>query len=468
MGGRFEEAAALLVDGVEIALEQDDLELAFQLDVQLRALGNVVPSVPEVDLSPYVERIDPDSPGGRLAAAVEARARVIAVDVEGASAAAKRALGNDGAIFAEESEPIASLFAVMTLVALDETDAVRRAADQALALARERDDTPGIARGLYLQGIAAWAVGDLAAAEADLRQAVELARLANIAIYLLMFVGTLVVVLVERDELEAAERELRSLGLVDGQMPDSPMFLMMLLARGLLQYARGEFDDSLADTSAISSRANRMGFGPGPELMAMPYTVQALVARGRDEEARELADASLSAARQWGTPGTLSHVLRGVAYTRDGEEAIELLEEAVAVTESSPRRIERAHALLALGELKRRRGARAEARAPLREAFDLARRCGARRIAKRAHAELEASGEKMRRYAPVGAESLTPSERRVADLAASGMTNRQIAQTLFVTVKTIEAHLSAAYHKLDITSRRELAGALAEAEAGAA
>jgi DNA-binding NarL/FixJ family response regulator len=464
MGGRFEEAVKLLVDGVEVALAQDDLELAFQLEVQLRALGNVVPSVPEVDLSAYVDRIDPDSPGGRLAAAVEARACAIEADAAGAAAAAKRALGDDGAIFAEESEPIASLFAVMTLVALDEADAVRQAADRALALARERDDTPGIARGLYLQGIAAWTVGDLAAAEADLRQAVELARLAGIAFYLLMFAGALVIVLVERDELEAAEQELQSLGLGDGPMPESPMLLMMLMARGLLRYARGELDASLGDTAAISSGANRMGFGPGPVLMAMPYAVQAMVSCGRNEEARELADASLPVARQWGTPGMVSHVLRGVAATREGDEAIELLEEAVSVTGDSPRRIERAHALLALGELKRRRGARAEARIPLREAFDLARRCGARRIAKRAHAELEASGEKMRRYAPVGVESLTPSERRVTDLAASGMTNRQIAQTLFVTVKTVEAHLSAAYHKLDITSRRELAGALAEAD----
>jgi DNA-binding CsgD family transcriptional regulator/tetratricopeptide (TPR) repeat protein len=467
MGGRFEEAATLLVEGVEVALSQGDLELAFQLEVQLRALGNILPSVPEVDLSAYVDRIDPDSPGGRLAAAVEARTKVIEVDVEGAAAAAKRALGNDGAIFVEESEPIASLFAVMTLVALDETAAVRQAADRALAIARERDDTPGIARGLYLQGIAAVSTGDLAAAEADLRQAVELARLADIPFYLFMFIGTLVIVLVERDELEAADRELRSLGVGDDPMPDGPMFLMMLLARGLLRFARGELEASLEDTSAISLRATEKGFGPGPELMAMPYTVQAMVALGRDEEARELADAAVPLARRWGTPGTLAHVFWGAAAARGGDEAIELLEEAVAATESSPRRNERAHALLALGEAKRRQGARAEARVPLREVFELARRCGARRIAKRAHAELEATGEKLRRYAPVGVESLTPSERRVADLAASGMTNRQIAQTLFVTVKTVEAHLSAAYHKLDIGSRRELAGALAEPESGA-
>jgi DNA-binding NarL/FixJ family response regulator len=96
----------------------------------------------------------------------------------------------------------------------------------------------------------------------------------------------------------------------------------------------------------------------------------------------------------------------------------------------------------------------------LREGLKLARQCGGVRLARRAQQELQATGETVRRYAPVGVESLTPSERRVAEMAAAGMTNRQIAQSLFVTVKTVEAHLSAAYDKLDIASRNDLAAAL--------
>jgi len=465
--GRFEEAVSVLVDGVEAAIAEEDYEQAFQIDVQLRTLSNIVPAVPEIDLSGYVDQIDPDSPGGRLAAAVEARAKIIEVDAPGTAAAAKRALGKGGAIFREESEPIASLFAVMALVTLDETDAVQEAADQALAIARARDDTPGIARGHYLQGMAAWAVGDLASAEADMRQAVDLVRLAQILPYLLMFIGSFVEVLIERDELEAAERELQAVGLSDGQMPDSPMFYMPMMARGHLRFERGELEAALEDLLAVGAGADRAGFGPGPAMMVMPLTAPALVGTGQRERAVHLTEEMLPSTRQWGTPGTLCHMLRGVATAHGGGEAVTLLEEAVAVSRSSPRRVEHAHALLALGEAKRRQGARAEARIPLREALELARRCGARRIARRAHAELEASGEKMRRYTPIGVESLTPSERRVADLAATGMTNRQIAQTLFVTLKTVEAHLSAAYHKLDIGSRRELAGALAEPKPGA-
>jgi len=196
--------------------------------------------------------------------------------------------------------------------------------------------------------------------------------------------------------------------------------------------------------------------------MAAPFTAAALVAAGEREKAIELTTANLAAARQWGGITSVAHVLRGVGIAREGPDGVEILEEAVAISEDSPQLTEHAHNLLSLGEALRRQGRREEARAPLREAFDLGRKCGALRIAKRANAELQATGLKVRRYTPIGVESLTPSERRVADLAASGMTNRQIAQSLFVTVKTVEAHLSATYSKLDIGSRHELEDALEE------
>jgi DNA-binding CsgD family transcriptional regulator len=460
MAGRFEEAVSLLVDAVEVAIAEGDVERAFQLEAQLNTFAHVVPSVPEVDLSRYVDRVDPDSPGGRLAAAIEARSAVVELDAEAAADAAKRALGNEGIIFVEEPELVAAFLAAMTLVTVDDVDGMRHAAVRAIAIARERDDTPAVARGLFLRGLAAWADGELAAAEADLRQALDLARLAGIGPLVLTFAGPFVVVLVERDELKAADGVLQALGMATGPMSGSPMFSMLLLARGHLRLERGELEAALEDFLAISNQANQTDFGPGPVLMAMPFTARAFVATGERAKALELVDYSLPLARRWGAPGTVAHVLRGAAIVRGGKEGIELLEEAVAVTETSPRRLERAHVLLELGEARRRQGSRLEARAPLREAFELARRCGAARIAKRALAELKASGETVRRYTPIGVESLTPSERRVAELAASGMTNRQIAQSLFVTLKTVESHLSAAYRKLDIGSRGELGDAL--------
>jgi DNA-binding NarL/FixJ family response regulator len=91
----------------------------------------------------------------------------------------------------------------------------------------------------------------------------------------------------------------------------------------------------------------------------------------------------------------------------------------------------------------------------------MARAGGALAIAKRAHEELEATGEKLRPLMATGVESLTPSERRVADMAGEGSSNREIAQTLFLSVKTVETHLSHAYSKLDIRSRSQLKTTLA-------
>jgi DNA-binding CsgD family transcriptional regulator len=460
MGGRFEEAASMLADAVKEAADEGQIELAFQLEAQLNTLSLIVPSAPRADLSRYTDQIEPDSPAARLAAAIEARAAVVAVDREAAADAAKRALGNDGAIFAEEPELIASTMAVLTLITAEELDSARYAAERALAIGRERGAAAEVARGLYLRGVVAFGFGNLVDAAADVRQAMDLARLAGIPPLLAMFGGGYVEILVERDELEKADAELAALGISTGPMPEGPNFSLFRLARGHLRLERGEMEAALEDLLALCGEEERLVAGPGPSVMATPFAAAALVAIGKREKAIDLTTRSLSAARQWGGPATIAHVLRGVAITCDGPKGIEVLREAVAVSESSPQKLEHVHALLALGEALRREGHRSEARLPLQEVFKIARRCGAVRMTKRANAELQATGLTVRRYTPIGVESLTPSERRVAELAASGMTNRQIAQSLFVTVKTVEAHLSATYDKLDIGSRRELKGAL--------
>ena len=106
------------------------------------------------------------------------------------------------------------------------------------------------------------------------------------------------------------------------------------------------------------------------------------------------------------------------------------------------------------------RAAAGDAREPLRRALELAESCGASALRDHVRAELHAAGARPRSTALSGVESLTASERRVAGLAADGGTNRDIAQALFVTPKTVEVHLSNAYRKLGVRSRRELAGAL--------
>ena len=101
-----------------------------------------------------------------------------------------------------------------------------------------------------------------------------------------------------------------------------------------------------------------------------------------------------------------------------------------------------------------------DARDPLREAVELAAQCGATAVAARAHDELVAAGARPRRDPIESRSRLTASEQRVARMAAEGMTNREIAQALFLTEKTIEVHLTSTYRKLDISSRSQLPRAL--------
>jgi DNA-binding CsgD family transcriptional regulator len=136
------------------------------------------------------------------------------------------------------------------------------------------------------------------------------------------------------------------------------------------------------------------------------------------------------------------------------------LEEAVAILERSPARFDLARALVQLGTVLRVAGRRVDAREPLRRGLDLADRCGGTVLATRAREELVAAGGRPRRTRLWGAEALTPSERRGAELVATRMTNREVAEALFVTKKAVEFHLGNVYRKLGVRGRDQLAGAL--------
>jgi DNA-binding CsgD family transcriptional regulator len=188
----------------------------------------------------------------------------------------------------------------------------------------------------------------------------------------------------------------------------------------------------------------------------------ALLQLGRSEEAAPLAEQELALARAWGAPRALGAALRAAGLVAGGKQGLALLQEAVEVLADSPAKLEQAKARTELGAALRRANHRARARDQLRRAVELATICGASPLAARAESELLATGARPRRIALSGLESLTPSERRVAEMAAEGPTNREIAQALFVTPKTVEVHLSSVYRKLGIGSRSQLAGALSE------
>ena len=465
LNGRGADAPPLIERAIAIADEQGDAEAGFRLQAQLNLLARRSLPAARARLLPYVDRIPADSASGRLAAALEAEWHAYDGTAEDAIAAARRALAHDGRIFIEQPEFFAPGRPVLVLRYADRLDEAQRAADWALAYARQRGATPELVAALWMQGSLACSRGDLAAAETDVRHALEIARLGQLWAGELLMRALLAGVLVMRGELDAAEQEIEAGGLT-GHIPEVFLYSIVLASRGQLRYEQGRLEEAAADLLELDRLSKGWGAIGAAAPPARICAARVLVALGERERAHAKAQAALAHARHWGAPTLQGYALRTVAMTVNGAERLATLEEAVAMLEGSPSRLELAEAQADLGAALRRSGRRTDARPPLREALALARRCGASGLARRAYDELAATGERVRRYTPIGVESLTPSERRVAQMAASGMTNRQIAQTLYVTIKTVETHLAAVYDKLGIRSRRELPAALEVGRAG--
>jgi DNA-binding CsgD family transcriptional regulator len=461
LSGHFGRAIRFLEQGIEIAGARGDVEGAFRMEAQLSAIQQQPLPVWRERLSGYVDQIPPESVSGRLAAALTAEWSAFDGTAADAVAAARHALSHGGRIFVEQPELFAPGRAMLSLVFADELETARRGAEQALAHARRRSATPELVSAWWHNSFVAWAYGDLAAAEADIRQSLAAARLGRMRFAESPLVAVLACLLLARGERDGAEAELVA-GDLMGEIPDAVWMSLALFPRGQLRFEQGRFEEAAADFVQAERLSICWGAIGIPAPPARILAARALAALGDLERARPRADAALAHARHFGAPTLVSRALRASAMTVDGPERLAALEEAVAVLDGTPARLVRAEALADLGAALRRARRDVDARPPLREALELARRCGAVGLAKVAFDELAATGERTRRYTPIGVESLTPSQRRVAELASGGMTNRQIAQTLFLTVKTIESHLAAAYDTLGIRSRQQLPAALGE------
>jgi ATP/maltotriose-dependent transcriptional regulator MalT len=367
---------------------------------------------------------------------------------------ARAALADGSLITADAPERAAGAILALALADLDEAttlwDAVRAEAHR----------TGFVYTMLAVQqwgGYTQFLRGELAEAEVDLRGALATAARWGVPAQQPWAAGVLAEVLIERGALGEARDVLDRVG---RPRPGSDPALLVARAETRLLLAEGRAEDAL-DQADILERLTAWRrhprYAPWRSLKA-----QALDRVGRAREAIALATEELEIAREWGAPGTVGRSLR-VLGSIEREEGIEHLEEACAVLERAPARLERAKALAALGETLRRARRPTDAREPLRQALELAEIAGATALAERARAEIYATGARPRTSALQGVASLTASERRVADLAADGRSNRDIAQTLFVTPKTVEVHLSSTYRKLGIESRRDLSRALAGA-----
>lgn len=299
--------------------------------------------------------------------------------------------------------------------------------------------------------------GDLGEAEEESREALAVAETwgaaARFAGHATAFLADS---LMEQGRLADAKAELSR----TESLPESVRLLWLRDSSARLRILRGDLAGGVAELLDSGRRFESVG-SRNPAFIAWRSSAAlALRQLGERDEARRLAGEEVELARRWGAPRALGAALRVAGVVEGGKRSLVLLAEAVEVLSNSPAKLEHAKARADLGAALRRANHRVHAREHLRRAVELARVCGAAPLAERAETELLAAGARPRRIAISGVESLTPSELRVARMAARGPTNREIAEALFVTQRTVEVHLTSVFRKLAIDSRSKLAAAI--------
>ncbi len=311
-----------------------------------------------------------------------------------------------------------------------------------------------------LRGGTALLAGDLALAEADSELVVSELPAADPMAYAVAL-GWLIETWVERNRLEDARAVLERSGLT-GELPELGTIDFLLMARASLAAAEGDREAALAELENVGRRATRARYLNPAAMDWRSRCAVLLAATGEPGRARELAEEEVTLARAFGSNRGTGMALRARGAIA-AEGGIEDLREAVELLEPiSP--LEHSRATVDLGRALHAAGSD-EAREVLYRGLDLAHRAGAHALVERAMESLRETGARPRRPRLSGIDSLTPQERRAARMAASGRSNREIAESLFLTRRTVEMHLSNCYRKLGIESRDELPDALGARQA---
>jgi DNA-binding CsgD family transcriptional regulator len=443
--GGADRRAALMLEGAALGAAQFDADTAGDAAQRIARLRQLAEEQPDI----------PSSVFGTLAVAA-VTANEPAEDV---ARLALRALQGAPKLLPEAVDRPPFFYHACNALAFAERyeEALSRF-DEAIADARRLGSLPHVLGLSCYRALLHLRLGNLADAEADARAALETGpRLPGI--HAAVALAALIETLAERGDLQAAEAADQRYRLAE-RFPTTLWTGLLLAARGRLRLAELRAAAALDDLLAAGELLARAR-SPGPTIPWRSDAALAQLALGARAEARALAAEEVALADSFGAPRTLGIAVRAAGLAEGGRRGIELLRRAVDVLEVSPARLEHARALTDLGAALRRAGQRAESREILRPALDLAHRCGALALTERARTELLAAGGRPRRLVLSGLDSLTPSERRVAQLAAAGLSNREIAQQLFITGRTVEGHLTHAYQKLAISSREHLPAALA-------
>ncbi len=216
--------------------------------------------------------------------------------------------------------------------------------------------------------------------------------------------------------------------------------------------AKEALDAALASGKVVEATVEFFGYCPWRATAA-----EASLALGERDQAQEMAGTAADRAERIDVLTERIRTQRVLGLCLGPREGLATLKAAVKLADGAPPRLETVRSLIELGGALRRANHRVAARDPLQRAADMAWAGGATALHERARTELAATGARPRRVMLLsGPDSLTPSERRIAELAAVGHSNREIAQALFVTPKTVEYHLRNTYRKLDIAGRESL------------
>lgn len=401
-----------------------------------------------------------DGRSARLMAALLSSSAVCRLEDPAVVAALARHGLGDGALMAGPDADAWGPQAAAALAYLDLTEDARSATAQMIAAAQRRGSVYGFVRGLALRTLLAGRDGDLRAVEADLRAAFDAATRHGLAFSLPALVIWSVDALVERPELADIAAAAAAIPIDDG-LRGSFSGAWLLEARGRLHAAAGRTAAAIADLRSSGSVMDRL-HTRNPAVSGWRSALAPLLAGADPAAALALVEAELADARRSESARSIGVSLRTLAAV-GAQDPVQVLQESARLLTGAP--LELARTRLALGRRLRQDGRRGLAEAELRAALDLAHRCGAERLAASTTAELHLVGARPRRRAVTGVDALTPSEVRVATQAAAGLSNREIAQALFVTAKTVENQLSRVYLKLGISGREQLAVALGVAPA---
>ena len=363
-----------------------------------------------------------------------------------------------------DSDPLMAAQALFGPIMLEQLEHADELADQLLAQSRSRGSVAGLVIAASMHAAVRARRGELVDAETDVRAVIEIAAEYGMAFAIPSALWYGADALIERPGLA----DIAALADIAGLPPDlarTASGALLREVRGRLALAAGDLGTARAELKAAAGTYEALHLlNPGASCWRSALALA--VAAEDPAGARRLADSELEDARRAGLPRAAGIALRTRGMLEGGERGLGDLREAAELAAASGARLEHARGLVELGAALRRANQRTAAREPLRTGLDLAYRCGATRLAQRARDELLAAGARPRRGALTGLEALTTSERRVAELAATGMSNPEIAQALFVTLNTVEGHLRHVYQKLSISSRGQLPAALRSAVPG--